>query len=86
MRYLSRSVLIVYGSAFAGTLLVAVEVPSSVTSLGAVERACYTAVLYCGCCCNNFDVVEPDLTCHYIGISLVTLTCVLSLRSRMPLL
>ena len=35
---LSRSVLVVYGSAFAGTLLVAVEVPSSVTSLGAVRE------------------------------------------------
>ena len=41
MRYLSRSVLVVYGSAFAGTLLVAVEVPSSVTSLGAVESLLY---------------------------------------------
>jgi hypothetical protein len=35
---LSRSVLVVYGSAFLGTLLVAVEVPSSVTSLGAVRE------------------------------------------------
>eukprot|EP01036_Dinobryon_divergens_P031831 gene31831-41309_t len=33
--YASKSVVVVYGSAFAGTLLVAVEVPSSVTSLGA---------------------------------------------------
>ena len=39
---LSRSVVVVYGSAFAGTLLVAMEVPSSVTSLGAVE-----SLLYC---------------------------------------
>eukprot|EP01036_Dinobryon_divergens_P035765 gene35765-46407_t len=36
--YACESVLVVYGSAFAGTLLVAVEVPSSVTSLGA-DRA-----------------------------------------------
>eukprot|EP01036_Dinobryon_divergens_P031832 gene31832-41310_t len=35
------SVVVVYGSAFAGTLLVAVEVPSSVTSLGAVESLLY---------------------------------------------
>ena len=33
--------LVVYGYAFAGTLLVAVEVPSSVTSLGAVESLFY---------------------------------------------
>ena len=41
---LSRSVLVVFGSAFAGTLLVAVEVPSSVTSLGAVESLLYCCI------------------------------------------
>ncbi len=41
MLYYSRSVLVVYGSAFAGTLLVAVEVPSSVTLLGAVRVSIY---------------------------------------------
>ena len=41
MLYLPRSVLVVYGSAFGGTLLVAVEVPSSVTSLGAVRVSIY---------------------------------------------
>ena len=46
MCYLCRSVLVVYGSAFAGTLLVAVEVPSSVTSLGAVESLLYCCILW----------------------------------------
>ena len=45
MRYLSRSVLVVYGPAFAGTLLVAVEVPSSVTSLGDVDGLLYMSLL-----------------------------------------
>jgi hypothetical protein len=44
--YLSRSVVVVYGSAFAGTLLVAVEVPSSVTSLGAVESLLNCCILW----------------------------------------
>ena len=52
--YLSRSVLVVYGSAFAGTLLVAVEVPSSVTSLGAVRWL--VVLLY-----EHLFVVEPNL-------------------------
>ena len=46
MCYLSRSVLVVYGSAFAGSLLVTVFVPSSVTSLGAVDACCIDVFLY----------------------------------------
>ena len=45
--YLSRSVLVVYGSAFAQTLLVAVEVPSNVTLLGAVESLLYCCMSIC---------------------------------------
>ena len=39
--------VVVYGSAFAYTLLVAVEVPSSVTSLGAVESLLYYCMSIC---------------------------------------
>ena len=42
-----RSVVVVYGSAFASTLLVAVEVLSSVTSLGAVESLLYYCMSIC---------------------------------------
>ena len=65
--YLSRSVLVVYGSAFAGSLLVAVFVPSSVTSLGAVDSLMCCCMSFC-CCNDYYFVVELDLTSLLIVI------------------
>ena len=68
--YLSRSVLVVYESAFASTLLVAVFVPSSVTSLGAVESLLYCFMPFC-CCNDYYFVVDPELTSLFIVILLL---------------